>query len=215
MVDVQKIRLLVKTYFTLYDQNGQDVEPEINPDGSVVVYGSAYLTKNLPNGKLPFKFNMVDGMLGAPGAGLTSLENFPDACHNLWIPKNKIKSLQGCPPYLDELNVQYNLLENFQGGPEVVYKIIAYNNPLKSLVGLPSGEEPYSIGISFNKELPLLRLLTAEHIAIAEPGTDEQDFRAFEPVHSIMNKYAGQGKRAMFDCQKELEDAGFEENARW
>jgi hypothetical protein len=30
-----------------------------------------------------------------------------------------------------------------------------------------------------------------------------------------LNKYAGQGKRAMFDAQKELEDAGFEKNARW
>jgi hypothetical protein len=30
-----------------------------------------------------------------------------------------------------------------------------------------------------------------------------------------MNKYAGQGKAAMFDCQKDLEDSGFEGNARW
>jgi hypothetical protein len=36
-----------------------------------------------------------------------------------------------------------------------------------------------------------------------------------EHARKILNKYAGQGKRAMFDCQKELEDAGFEENARW
>jgi hypothetical protein len=34
-------------------------------------------------------------------------------------------------------------------------------------------------------------------------------------VRAILQKYMGQGKRAMFDCQKELEDAGFEGNARW
>jgi hypothetical protein len=30
-----------------------------------------------------------------------------------------------------------------------------------------------------------------------------------------MKKYEGQGKKALFDCQKELEDAGYEGNARW
>jgi hypothetical protein len=30
-----------------------------------------------------------------------------------------------------------------------------------------------------------------------------------------MKPFLGQGKRAMFDCQKDLEDAGFEGNARW
>jgi hypothetical protein len=34
-------------------------------------------------------------------------------------------------------------------------------------------------------------------------------------IEGIFYKYAGQGKRALFDCQKELEDAGFEGNARW
>jgi hypothetical protein len=34
-------------------------------------------------------------------------------------------------------------------------------------------------------------------------------------VENILNKYAGKGRREMFWCQKELEDAGFEENARW
>jgi hypothetical protein len=37
----------------------------------------------------------------------------------------------------------------------------------------------------------------------------------FQQLHKILNSYAGKGKRALFDCQKELEDAGFEENARW
>ena len=34
-------------------------------------------------------------------------------------------------------------------------------------------------------------------------------------VEDIIGQYAGQGRRAMFDCQKALEDAGFEGNARW
>jgi hypothetical protein len=34
-------------------------------------------------------------------------------------------------------------------------------------------------------------------------------------AEEILNRYAGQGKRALFDCQKDLEDAGFEGNAKW
>lgn len=215
MVDVAEIKRLLKIHFSLYGYTGEDISPEINADGSVVVHGSAYMTKSTLDGKIPVKFNIVDGMFGAPGAGLTSFENFPDVCSNIWIPRNRITSLKGCPSYLGELDVQENKLENFLGGPEIVEKILAYNNPLKSLVGLPTGEEPYTIGISFNRQLPLLRLLTADQIFIAKPGADANDFRAFEPVHSIMNKYAGEGKRALFDCQKDLEDAGFEENAKW
>jgi hypothetical protein len=43
--------------------------------------------------------------------------------------------------------------------------------------------------------------------------TEDQDNAA--QVEKILNKYHGQGKRALFECQKELEDEGFEGNARW
>jgi hypothetical protein len=34
-------------------------------------------------------------------------------------------------------------------------------------------------------------------------------------AEKILNRYAGNGIRYLFECQKDLEDAGFEGNARW
>jgi hypothetical protein len=52
--------------------------------------------------------------------------------------------------------------------------------------------------------------------ALVAPEIVFQNFDpATPPPYHIIKKYAGKGKRAMFDCQKELEDAGFEGNARW
>jgi hypothetical protein len=48
-------------------------------------------------------------------------------------------------------------------------------------------------------------------IQLINPDNGEK----MKDVELILNKYTGQGKRALFDCQKDLEDAGFEENARW
>jgi hypothetical protein len=84
---------------------------------------------------------------------------------------------------------------------------------LQSLEGFPASVE--AVIFTWSSTLPVLRLLNACRIGIAYGNTNAIENRAAEKVKDILRRYAGQGKRAMFDAQKELEDAGFEKNARW
>ena len=81
----------------------------------------------------------------------------------------------------------------------------ANNNPLTDLDGLAS-HIGSTVSFDYTKDLPLLRTLVAQKIW---PNPDQVE------LEKILVKYAGQGKRGIFDCQKELEDEGFEGNAKW
>jgi hypothetical protein len=135
---------------------------------------------------LPIKFNRVEWNFEAHGLLLKNLSNFPDYVGS-------------------DLNLCDNLLTNLVGAPSYVGKdLYLTRNLFDSLEGFPAFVGG-KVTITWSENLPLLRSLTAPKIIIyGKP-------RAMV----IMNKYAGQGKRAMFDCQKELEDAGFEGNAKW
>jgi hypothetical protein len=89
-------------------------------------------------------------------------------------------------------------------------------NPLKSLEGL-STEIGGWIELTYDPKLPLLRTLVAKlGLVLRLPSEPTLEIEAArDAVNNIMFRYQGQGKRAMFDCQKELEDAGFGGNARW
>jgi hypothetical protein len=54
--------------------------------------------------------------------------------------------------------------------------------------------------------------LVAKEVGFSNTG---DTFEKAYQVAKILNKYAGKGKKGLFDCQKDLEDAGFEGNARW
>jgi hypothetical protein len=63
----------------------------------------------------------------------------------------------------------------------------------------------------------ILRLLVAQkrvdlHNFI---GSSMEVFRTRTAIQAILDKYAGQGKRGVIKCQKELIAAGFERYARW
>ena len=88
----------------------------INPDGSIDVNGSVYLSgKGLK--RVPLKFNKVDGGFYCNNNNLTSLEGFPKhVSGNINLGTNQLTSLENSPIELG----QY---------------LYCYKNPLKSLVG--------------------------------------------------------------------------------
>jgi len=67
--------------------------------------------------------------------------------------------------------------------------------------------------VTWRKNLPLLRTLVAKEGVKFYKDFEEQG-EAYD-VAEIINEYAGQGRMAIFDAQKDLEDAGFPGNARW
>jgi len=85
---------------------------------------------------------------------------------------------------------------------------------IKSLEGFPE-KIGTQLELPYTKNLPLLRTLVAEEILLVPWDNSQESADMAYKVEQILNKYAGQGKMAIFDCQKDLEDAGFEENARW
>jgi hypothetical protein len=136
--------------------------------------------------KLPIGFDRVLGNFDGKDNSLESLDNFPKYVKNdLDVSGNSLKNLVGAPSYV--------------GG-----QLWITRNPLVSLEGFPrfvGGQ----VRLTYRQNLPLLRTLVAPEIVVyGKPR-----------VMVILNKYAGQGKMAVFDCQKDLEDAGFPGNAHW
>jgi len=215
MVMTQYIITALSLYFKIDNspitRNDSRIE-EIYSDGSVDIIGNVRMIRSA-SGDIPVEFNIVQGYFQAQHMNLNSLKNSPIQCTGLFVSNNNLENFNHLPSGLVNLDISNNKFKNFQGlKTEFLTRLDAFGNPLESLEGLPTSppEEPLGISITWSKHLPLLRLLVATDIdLLGRPGEH------FEPVESILRRYAGQGKRAMFDCQKELEDAGFEENARW
>ena len=72
----------------------------INPDGSIDVNGSVYLSyKNLT--KLPLNFNKVTGDFYCANNNLTSLDGCPEYVDgDFYCYSNNLTSLEGCPNYV-------------------------------------------------------------------------------------------------------------------
>ena len=187
-----------------------DKQIEIQDDLSVIIHTSVDLVKPPPQGRLPIKLHMVDGDVGAYNMKLTTLENFPDVCENLDVSNNLLDSLAHVPASLVKLNVRRNRLTSLEHLDETsaVY-VNAIQNPLTSLKGLDSVRPELELWISWDPQLPMLRLLNATHVFISDKGDK------VEPLNTIMNTYAGKGKTHMLNCALELKKAGYEGNARW
>jgi len=191
MANVKEVE---KTYRKYFDYPGFETSKNtlrINPqNGKITVLGNVMLWRSPPEGKLPVEFEFV---------------NF-----SLQVQNRSLISLEGCASVVrQDFNCRGNKLTTLIGGPQIVGKdYLAGNNPLENLDGLALeiGQRLY---LPYHRDLPLLRALVAPEIVFQnfDPATP--------PPYHIIKKYAGKGKRAMFDCQKELEDAGFEGNARW
>jgi hypothetical protein len=203
MVDKKQIREVFEKYFDC-------AEPvKIYDDGEISTRGYVSAMRDMK--KLPLRFNVVGGF-DVGGCKLETLAGSPQ-----WVLgefrciSNQLQTLEGGPQgVLDSFLCGFNQLEDLKGAPKKVKKLSCVSNPLKSLDGLPDSLE--ELILIYDPKLPLLRALTAKKITFTHRLGDDP---APETLVEILNTYAGQGKMAIFDCQKDLEDAGFEENAKW
>jgi len=203
MVDKKAIQELFHNYFTSGHHSPDElVEIQIGDGGEVNVYevtpGAGILLalpQQFPNGKLPVKFGVCNASLLLNKCGLTSLE--------------------GSPPVVNgRFSASLNPLKDMTGGPIEVLRSVGFMQdfPVQSLAGFPLkvGEH---LRIIYHKNLPLLPALVCKGGVML--SSTKHSHALLEQVEDIIAQYAGQGRRAMFECQKALEDAGFEGNARW
>lgn len=210
MVDKDLVHQLLKKYFKVSGV------ADIQDDGRVNVEGNVKLIYNAPKGVIPVKFGIVSGTFNAERKGLVTLLNAPDTCDTLKVAVNKITSLEHAPSQVESLDVGFNQLTSLKHAPDGMWRMTAFKNPLTSLEGLPDSlDKDFSIEITYDDQLPLLRLINVGMVHIGTPGAAYLKSRPFEPVNSIINKYLGQGKPGAIKCAAELIRAGFKENARW
>jgi hypothetical protein len=223
---------LLKEYFIFKGDVTIDDAGLVTCNGHVKLKRQNHQISQLPvSFKEVFSFdckrNKLESLQGAP---LTVIKDF-------MCPYNKLKSLQGAPRIVGlSFDCDNNKLESLQGAPESVGghfgcinnkltsllgapktvggNFLCYDNPLTTLEGLPTTIGG-GLALSYHESLPLLRCLAAQKGV--EFWKDGYRFRRSDAIKAedIINRYAGQGRRAMFDCQKALEDAGCPENARW
>ena len=203
MVDKDKIMALLKQYFTTTGTI------TISDDGLVSCTGYVILKSVIKLERLPVFFDRVDGSFVCDWNELETLEGAPKSVgKDFRCSGNQLTTLEHSPQSVHgSFDCSYNQLTTLEGAPKIVGEDFwCNNNRLKSLEGLPA--IPGTLYLSYKPKLPLLRCLLAQKVETRPKLKDKT-------VENILNKYAGQGRRAMFDCQKELEDAGFEGNARW
>ena len=201
-----------------------DGDPVVDPAGKVSVMGDVVLYNKFhsPFQELPVKFSHIEGSMMLSINELKTLEGCPETVgKNFECDNNELKSLNfgpkiigtaRTPTFGGSYNCSKNQLTDLEGSPREIPSVFNCSaNPLESLEGFPAkiGKLLY---ITYDPHLPLLRTLVAPEIIFWPYEKSDSDSWK---VLNILSKYRGQGKRAMFDCQKELEDAGFEDNARW
>jgi len=159
----------------------------------------------IPEILLPF--GNVTGDFICQGVDLTSLVNSPKKVGgSFFCNSNKLVTLKGAPESVgDGFYCDGNKLTTLEGSP---IKVGGYFNcvvnRLKTLKGCPK-----SVGTFYcdwSKKLPLLSLIKYNKILINKN----------EVVEQIMKQYAGKKplRQAIIQCQRELIDAGFPDNAR-
>lgn len=170
-----------------------------DPATGEIVVTKGWCIMKKPADQMPYKFQSVSSTLN--------------------LAAGHLKSLEGCPQKVPgDFALGSYKGENFVGGPAIVkgnYTLSA-NPYLESLDGLAS-EIGEKLVLRYDPRLPLLRALVAKKgIGMYAPEDGSSQMVAqLHKVEKILNKYKGQGTMAIFDCQKDLEDAGFEAHARW
>ena len=224
MVDKKEIMRLLKQYFRTTGKI------TIDDEGLVSCKGNVELKSVIKLERLPVAFDRVGGNFRCDHNQLTTLQGAPKSvggyfeCYNNQLttlegaPKsvggsfgcssNQLTTLEGAPKSVSGgFYCSNNQLTTLEGAPKSVSgDFNCIDNQLTTLEGMPDVQG--TLFLSYRRKLPLLRCLLAQKVEFFPTLKDKT-------VENILNKHTGKGKRAMFDCQKELEDAGFEENARW
>jgi hypothetical protein len=128
----------------------------------------------------------------------------------------QLRSLEGAPASVGgDFWCSYTPITSLAGAPERVGGgFWCHNTPITTLEGLPKTIAD-RIFLTYSSNLPLLRVLVAQGgVVFWSKGLRRQTGDA-EKVAEIINRYAGQGRRGMFNAKKELIEAGFAANARW
>jgi hypothetical protein len=87
----------------------------INPDGSIDVNGDVKLT-DAGLGRIPIKFNKVDGYFECSYNKLTDLENFPNEISgSVYLTGNNLKNLKGFGKVGGITYLHSNPLESLEG----------------------------------------------------------------------------------------------------
>jgi hypothetical protein len=159
-------------------------------------------SRNISIPRLPIKFNHVTGMFIQRGGQLELLDGAPSTVGN------------------SGFTVHNNKLTNLVGGPSIVDgEYIILNNPLTSLDGLPTNCG--AILLTY-KEMPMLRLLGIKFTGNRGQFTNYLIDLQYNDVvanifnsHAIKLKHGKSVKLAIWECQKDLIDNGYEKNASW
>ena len=179
----------------------------IDPDTGVVdVDGDVKLRSQLS--QLPVQFGHVDGRFDCSKNKLTSLQGAPlHVGGTFYCGDNQLTTLQGAPVHVgNSFSCSYNPLTTLEGAPSHVGgDFLCYSYKLTSLQGAP-GHVGDAFYCTYNKQLPLLRLIMYKSIRIWD---------APDAVMIIMFKYAGKGKTHMLNFAMELKQAGYAGNAKW
>lgn len=151
----------------------------------------------------------VDGDFSCRDNALDSLAHAPPTVvGSFFCARNHLTNLVGAPAKVGgDFYCDHNQLESLEGAPAHVGDTFLCNdNPLRSLSGIPDHVQQ-GIVLTYNKHLPLLRLLNYQNTLIERVPDDQ--------LITIIKKYEGQGKKAALACAAELIRAGFKDNARW
>ena len=148
---------------------------------------------------------------------LTTLVGSPTSINGSFnCSNNQLTTLVGSPTSISGGFYCYdNQLTTLEGGPTSVGgNFYCYENPnLKNLNHLSTGIS--ELWMSYSPTMPLLRCLIAEDVRF-DPKTD-----ITKQIKDVLNKYAGQGRKAALDCAADLLSLGkklnidLTMNARW
>ncbi len=99
----------------------------INPDGSIDVNGDVKLTDE-GLGRIPIKFNKVDGYFECSYNKLTDLENFPNEISgSVYLTGNNLKNLKGFGKVGGLIYLNGNPLESLEGYNGDINKVFCLN----------------------------------------------------------------------------------------
>lgn len=171
--------------------------------------------------------NKLRSLIGAPNCNeifdchnnlLTSLEGAPQKINYFIAYKNKLKNLVGSPQIvISNFSCSDNLLTSLLGAPKYVGGELSCkrNNKLTNVSDIWNSEIR-SVFITYNEQLAMLPLIKFWEVDFYDFETQYDNIGA--KIMDIIRKFRGKnstGKVQIIECQYELMEAGFENNARW
>lgn len=171
--------------------------------------------------RIPIKMGMVMGRFNCHKCELESLENAPHTVtDNFSCYGNFLESLQGGPSAVGAYSMgggtyscSGNYLKNFVGAPDsfkgYLVGVNQMGTELESVDGLPP--EARLVDITYQKHLPMLKLINQKQVNIRAPLTGE----LMQDITDILNDHSGSGKAGAIVCAGKLIRAGYKDNARW